>query len=301
MVGLPPVIGAFAAGLIFSGNRWTKQIDALVLPFRETFAAVFFVSLGLLFDPRLLWSEPLLLLACLAGLIIVKWLAAAVALWLTKIRWQAAAGMGIGLAHVGEFAFVLVVLGWEAGVISESDYQRIVALAIGSLILTPLLLKTGLRWTRLEQGGDKTSSGASRLDRAGQKTLVIGAGPIGGQVASRLKTVGKDVCLIDLSPVNLHGFAQEGFRTVAGDATDRAILKLAQTEAASLAVVCVPDDDAALCIVRTLRTMNAKCFVVVRCRYEGNVTKLTASGADQVVSEEAQAGAALLDLLAKVF
>jgi CPA2 family monovalent cation:H+ antiporter-2 len=297
-VGLPPVIGAFAAGLIFSGNRWTKQIDALVLPFRETFAAVFFVSLGLLYDPRLLWSEPLLTLGCLAGLILVKWLAAGVALWLTRIRWQAAAGMGIGLAHIGEFAFVLVLLGWEAGVISESDYQRIMALAIGSLILTPLLLKTGLRWTRLTKGTDATATATSRLERAGQEALVIGAGPIGRRVASQLETAGKDVCLIDLSPVNLHGFAQEGFRTVAGDATDRSTLELARAEVASLAVVSVPDDEAAICIVRTLRAINANCFVLVRCRYEGNVTKLTKCGANRVVSEEAQACAALLDMLA---
>jgi CPA2 family monovalent cation:H+ antiporter-2 len=297
-VGLPPVIGAFAAGLIFSGNRWTKQIDALILPFRETFATVFFVSLGLLFDPRLLWNEPLLMLGCLAGLIIVKWLAATVALWLTRLRWQAAAGMGIGLAHVGEFAFVLVLLGREAGVVSNLDYQRVVALAIGSLVLTPLLLKTGLRWTQSVNGTDKSSSEANRLHQAGQKALVIGVGPIGRQVASRLEIAGKDVCLIDLSPVNLHEYAQEGFRTVAGDATDSATLELAEAEVASFAVICVPDDEAAICIVRTLRRMNADCFVLVRCRYEGNAIKLTRSGANRVVSEEVQAGAAILDILA---
>ncbi len=142
-VGLPPAIGAFAAGLSLSGNRWTKQIDALILPFRETFAAVFFVSLGLLFEPRALLAEPLFTLASFVSLLGIKATAATIALRLTGLRWQAAAGMGIGLAHVGEFAFVLVLLGWEAGVIVKSDYQRIIALAIGSLILTPLLLKTG--------------------------------------------------------------------------------------------------------------------------------------------------------------
>jgi CPA2 family monovalent cation:H+ antiporter-2 len=240
------------------------------------------------------------MLACLAGLIVVKWLAATVALWLTRLRGKAAAGMGIGLAHIGEFAFVLVLLGLEAGVITDLDYQRIVALAIGSLILTPLLLKMGLRWTRSGDGAEQSSSETSRLRQAGPKALVIGVGPIGRQVASRLETTGKDVCLIDLSPVNLHGFAQEGFRTVAGDATDRATLELAEVEAASFAVICVPDDEAAICIVRTLRSMNADCFVLVRCRYEGNATKLTRAGANRVVSEEAQAGAAILDILAEV-
>jgi len=296
-IGLPPAIGAFAAGLIFSGNRWTKQIDALVLPFRETFAAVFFVSLGLLFDPRLVWSEPWFTLGCLAGLITIKALAASVALWLTGVRWQAAAGMGIGLAHIGEFAFVLLLLGWETGVISESDYQRIIALAIGSLILTPLLLKMGLRWTRFAEGADEAPTEMNPHQRAGQKALVIGAGPIGRHVTSQLETAGNDVCLVDLSPVNLQGFAQEGFRTVAGDASDRSTLKLADAETASLAVVCVPDDDAALRIVSTLRAMNANCFVLVRCRYQSNVARLTKSGANRVVSEETQASDAILGIL----
>ena len=110
-------------------------------------------------------------------------------------------------------------------------------------------------------------------------------GPIGRQVTFRLETAGKDVCLIDLSPINLHEFAQEGFRTVAGDATHGSTLELAHAVDASLTVVCVPDDEAAIHIVRTLRALNANCFVLVRCRYQANASKLRQSGANIVVSE----------------
>lgn len=299
-VGLPAVIGAFAAGLIFSGNRWTKQIDALVLPFRESFAAVFFVSLGLLFDPRLLWHEPLLMFACLLALISVKALAATIALRLTGLRWPAAAGMGIGLAHVGEFAFVLVLIGWEADLIGASDYQRIVALAIGSLILTPPLLRIGLRWTRSTEVTEESPPGGKQLAQTGQQAIVIGAGPIGRQVTSQLEITGMDVCLIDLSPINLHPFAQQGFRTIAGDATDSDILGIAGAEDASLVVVCIPDDEAAIRIVQSLRKLNSNGFVLVRCRYQANAGKLRKSGADQVVSEEAVASNALLKTLASL-
>jgi CPA2 family monovalent cation:H+ antiporter-2 len=288
-VGLPPAIGAFAAGLIFSGNRWTQQIDALVLPFRETFAAVFFVSLGLLADPSLLWTEPLYMFGALAGLVVLKAIAASVALWLTGLRLPAAAGMGIGLAHVGEFAFVLVVLGWEAGVISQTHYERIVALAIGSLILTPMLLKTGLRWAESVSDIDEVSFAAKRPGRTGQQALVIGAGPIGRQVASRLETTGKDVCVIDVRPTNLQSFAQQGFRTVAGDATQDDTLELAHASDVSTAVICVPDDDSAIRIVRNLRAVNSDCYVLVRCRYQQNASELRKAGADEAVSEEAQA------------
>ncbi len=293
-LGLPPAIGAFAAGLIFNGNRWTKQIDALVLPFRDTFAAVFFVSLGLLFDPRLVVQDPWLMLAGFIGLILLKALAATLALRLTGLAWPTALGMGVGLAHVGEFAFVLLLLAQHAGVVTSADYHRIVALAIGSLILTPLLLKTGLRGippVEEAAGGPRLGD---LLSGTGPPAVVIGAGAIGRQVTSRLETAGKDVCLIDLSPLNLHLFAQLGFRTVAGDATELAILRNAAVEEIALAVVCVPDDDVACRIVKNIRTLNPGCVVLVRCRYQNNVPKLTHLRADRVVSEEAQATDALL-------
>lgn len=297
VAGLPPAIGAFAAGLIFSGNRWSKQIDALVLPFRESFAAVFFVSLGLLFDPRFLWNEPWTMASCLVGLIGLKFIAAFVALWLTGLGWQAAAGMGIGLAHIGEFAFVLVLLGFGSGLIGDDTYQRVISLAIGSLILTPLLLRTGLHWIRASGGTAGATAEAALMPKKGRQAVVIGAGLIGRQMTSRLETAGNDVCLIDLSPVNLHGFAQQGFRTVAGDATDTGVLQLAGADQATVVVVCVPDDQAAIRIVERLRSLNEENSILVRCRYEGNRQTLTKAGADRVVSEEAQASAALLQML----
>ncbi len=299
-VGLPPAIGAFAAGLVFSGNRWTKQIDALVLPFRETFAAVFFVCLGMLFDPRLFWHEPLLMFGSLAGLILLKTVAATVALRLTGLSWRDALGMGIGLAHVGEFAFVVVALGTEVGVISEHHFQQVVVLAISSLILSPLLMKTGLRWTRSIDESDGTLFEVFDETEVGRQAIVIGAGPIGRQVTSRLETAGKDVCMIDLSPINLHPFAQLGFRTVAGNANDAEILALAHADKAPLAVVCVPDDETAVSIVENLRGINSDSVILVRCRYQAVEKKLVSAGASRVVSEETQAGVALLRILAEL-
>ncbi|MCS7470069.1 cation:proton antiporter [Stieleria sp. ICT_E10.1] len=293
-VGLPPAVGAFAAGLIFSGNRWTKQIDALVLPFRETFAAVFFVGLGLIFDPALIWQEPLSMGAALAGVIALKTMAGTVALTLTGMPPKRALGMGIGLAHIGEFAFVLVLLGVESGVLREIDYQRVVAIAVGSLVLTPWLMKFGLRLVQDEslhvESTPQTAADASSSPLA----TVIGAGPIGSRIASQLETMGKDVCLMDLSPVNLHPFSQLGFRTVAGDASDSNILGRAEVPHAALVVVCVPDDQVALRVVRAIRKINRQGKLLVRCRYQASIDKLVRSGADVVVTEETEASLALL-------
>src|SRR6056297_3909914 len=299
-VGLPPAVGAFAAGLIFNGNRWTRQIDALVLPFRETFAAIFFVGLGLIFDPRLVWNEPLWMFGCLLAMISVKALAATIALRLTGLAWRAAWGMGIGLAHVGEFAFVLTLLGLDANVLSEQNYQRIVAIAVGSLILTPLLLKLGLSGIRDQTVQEGVDLSTAVRETSENRASVIGAGPIGRQVASQLETVGKDACLIDFSSINLHPFAQEGFRTIAGDATDRSVLRLAYADQAAITAVCVPDDETALRVVRVVKELNPDGFILVRCRFQSNVSKLRSAGADAVVSEEAEATSAILKTLARI-
>ncbi|MGB7345157.1 MAG: NAD-binding protein, partial [Pirellulaceae bacterium] len=294
-VGLPPAVGAFAAGLIFNGNRWTKQIDALVLPFRETFAAIFFVGLGLIFDPRLIWNEPLSMAAALLGVIVLKAFAATIALKLTGMPIQRAFGMGIGLAHVGEFAFVLVLLGVESGVLTETDYQRVVAIAVGSLILTPSLLKAGLRLIHdddvtSEELADSYSHGGSHFNKA----VVIGAGPIGRRVASQLESMGNDTCIVDLSPINLHPFAQEGFRTVAGDASDDQVLQLAESDQASLVVVCVPSDEVAIQVVKRVRVLNPPTRITVRCRYQANIDRLHRAGADSIISEETEASLAII-------
>lgn len=297
--GLPPSIGAFAAGLVFSGNRLTAQVDALVLPFREVFSAVFFVSLGLLLDPHVLYADALLLPPALVGLVLLKWGAAAVGLRLTGLPWANALGTGIGLAHLGEFAFVLALDGTVAGVLEPVHYQRILLLALCSLILTPQLLALGLRWGAGAPARAEAEPTLGALRGGAEEAVVIGAGPVGRQVASRLEIVGMDACLIDLSPVNLHPFAQMGFRSVAGDATDGDVLRRARIEHARLVAVCVPDDQTAVRIVRTARELSPQCLILVRCRYLQTVAQAGQAGANAVVSEEQEASEALLRLLAQ--
>jgi CPA2 family monovalent cation:H+ antiporter-2 len=109
-----------------------------------------------------------------------------------------------------------------------------------------------------------------------------------------LESIGKDVCLVDLSQINLHPFALEGFRTVAGDATDRATLEHAEVGGAAFVAVCVPDDGAAIRVVRAVRRLNRGCYLVVRCRYHASESPLRKAGADRVVTEETEASLKLL-------
>ncbi len=281
---LPVAVGAFASGLVLSGTRISRQIDAIVLPFREAFAAVFFVSLGMLLQPREALSEPLLLGVGLVGMVAVKTVAAALALRLIGLSWPSAWGMGLGLAQLGEFSFLLASRGVAAGIITTQEFNRMLFIAVATLIATPFLLRWGLRW--VESTEADAPAPAWRAGTGGKRGLVIGIGPIGGQLATLLESRGVPLTMIDLSPVNLHPFAQKGFDTFSGDAREPGVLQQINVRECGLAVVCVPKDEVALEIVRALRQANPTLTIVVRCRFQLTAPRLLRAGARAVVSEE---------------
>ena len=293
-LGLPPAIGALAAGVSLSGTRLTKQIDTILLPYRETFAAVFFVTLGTLLRPAAFLDEPVLLTVGLVGMIGLKAAGAAIALRVSGLPWKAALGMGLGLAQLGEFSFLLVSKGVSEGIISHDDYNRMLFIALGTLTLTPLLLKFGLKWT--ESSGVREPENVRTMQARGdnRRAIVIGIGPIGRQLANRLNNLGVELVLIDLSPINLHPFAQQGISTLAGDARDAAVLDKAKIDQSGLIVVAIPTDDLALQVLRSIRKVNRKIKILVRCRFEASIGLLAAAGATHIVSEEHEASGPLM-------
>ncbi|PHS11418.1 MAG: sodium:proton exchanger [Blastopirellula sp.] len=293
-LGLPAAVGAFAAGLMLSGNRWTTQFDALVMPFREIFAVVFFVSLGLLLKPETVIAQPLQLLGMLIALLFIKAIAATLALKLTRLSWHSSMATGIGLAHVGEFAFVFIAL----MNLEEVTAQQFVAVSLASLMLSPLLLRYGLRRTaRAGAAETNLEDSQASLYVASNYSIVIGIGPVGSRIASYLETIGHEVCMIDRSPLNLQPFEQQGFHAVSGDASDAATLYRANIQQATLVVICVPEDEASVAILKQIQRLNNECKIVVRCRYQSSVSRLMSSGANFVVSEETQSVEAMLQVL----
>lgn len=299
-LGLPPAVGAFAAGLSLGGNRLSGQFDALLLPFRETFAAVFFVSLGLLLNLGRVISEPLLVLGGIACLLVLKTLAATIALRLTALPLRRAFGIGVGLAHVGEFAYVLLLVARHADLVSGKSSERFIAIGVGTLILSPLLMQWGLRFgarSPLVDDQQPQPSSSGNVEPPLGRALVVGLGPVGRAVASQLETMGYALTLVDRSAINAQALAQLGAHVLAGDATDGSLLDAARTESFELVVVCVPDDAVALQVVEGVRRRNAAAKVIVRCRYASTVPKLLRNGANTAVSEEATAS---LEMLAQI-
>ncbi len=299
--GLPPSLGAFACGLVLNGNRLTGQIDALVLPFRETFAAIFFVSLGMLFNPKIIMHAPLFAAGAFVSILLIKSTAGCIAARLTGLAWRPSFGIGLGLSQIGEFAFILAFAGLQAGVILKSHYDFLLVFAIGSLVLTPILLKTGFRLMAYEtsSGSFSESPTAELMQNDLPSALIVGIGHIGKQISLHLETRGFLVCAVDLSPVNLHPLSLQGIASITGDARDPETLERARAETAQLVIVCVPDDIMAVDIVKSIRSCNPDCTILVRCRYHLTAEELNKFGADIIITEETATAKALLDVLAE--
>jgi len=234
----------------------------------------------------------------LFGLITIKASAAIIALRLTRLSWRSSLATGIGLAHVGEFAFVLVATALQADLLEEETAQRFIAVALTSLILSPLLLHYGLKHTAQFVAAEDNTKSRSKSDAVSPSySLVIGIGPLGGRIASHLETTGYEVCVIDRNPLNLQPFAQQGFHSVTGDAADEDTLRRGHVQRATLAIVCVPDDSVSLDVVRLVHRINANCTITVRCHFQSNASRLMKAGASHVISEESQTGEALIRLL----
>ncbi|HBT77498.1 MAG TPA: sodium:proton exchanger [Planctomycetaceae bacterium] len=299
---LPSALGALACGFVLSETRLTKQVTAVTIPMRETFAAIFFVSLGALFDPRILLSMPLETLGMLLVCIFGKTLSAAVAFRVLGLNWLPSLGMGLGLSQLGELSFVLLSQGVTSGIIGSATYQQVLFVALTTIILTPMFLRVALTWAAphlLSPGKHETVALAYPDDRQ-QKAVVIGLGPVGARIASFLEMSGFDVCLLDMNPVNLHPYAQQGFRTVSGDAADPGILALTTIRECSLVVITVPNDLIALDILREAREIRPDAIYMVRCRYSINVTTIESCGGNLVVCEETEAGTAIMESLSRL-
>jgi len=300
-IGLPPALGAFAAGLAFGGNRWSEQVDSLILPFREAFSAIFFVSLGLLIDVPAMFHEPVVVLLGFLLLSSIKMLAAMCAFAATGLPVSAAWRPAIGLAHVGEFAFVIILVAASAGVVTPAEQQRLVTVSGATLLLAPILIRWGFRRTEHVVPADETAPDHVAFRSDGERRcVVIGMGPVGRAVAARLETLGYIVTAIDSNPLNLQAFAQQGFETVAGDAQSESILHSASVDAAAAIIVCVPIDEVAHEITRQCRRLNRTAWIGVRCRYARNVNGLHEAGASLILSEEARSTRDLVEAVEQV-
>jgi CPA2 family monovalent cation:H+ antiporter-2 len=309
--GASMALGAFLAGMVVAQSPVSHQAAADALPMRDTFAVLFFVSVGMLFDPSILVEQPLMVAAALGIILVAKPLAALVIVAVLGHSARTALTVAIGLAQIGEFSFILSDLARRHGLMPDAGHSVLVASAILSITLNPLLFKAlpkteaWLRqrpklWSLLNRRAERrvaaelAKSPAPEKPGAGKQfAIIVGYGPVGRSVHSVLRDAGVEAVVVDMNMDTVSQLRAEGQPVIFGDASNLTILEQAGTARASHLVITLPDAIQRAAIVTAARSLSETLRIVVRARYLRERPELERSGATSAIFEEAEAAVSM--------
>jgi CPA2 family monovalent cation:H+ antiporter-2 len=300
LAGVSLELGAFLAGLVVSESEYSEQAMSEVLPFRSLFNAIFFVSVGMLLDVSFFFEQPLLLLGGVVGVLVVKALVTTLAALALGVPIRIAAGVGLTLAQIGEFSFVLERTGRAVGLspmgLGPAGEQVFIVTAVLLMLGTPALIGVGPRLGEWLQGrvggrlaagpGDEAAPGEADLE---DHVVIVGFGPAGRRLAQVLHEDGIPFIVVDLNPQSVEEAREMGYHAIYGDATRAPLLEEAGIHHAKLAVVVVNDPRAVYRITRVARYENPTLRLIVRTRFLSELERIRDAGADVVVPEEIEA------------
>ncbi len=314
--GASMALGAFLAGMVVAQSPVSHQAAADALPMRDTFAVLFFVSVGMIFNPIFLWQEPLMVLAGLAIVLVAKPLTALVIVAALGSSARTALTVAIGLAQIGEFSFVLSELARHHGLMPDAGQNVLIATAILSISLNPILFRALPRieqrlrtipwlWKLLNAKAERKAREASLAagaqvlspSTAERLAIVVGYGPVGRTVDRLLREAGLETVVIEMNVDTVTELNRSGQRAIYGDAASTSILTQAGAAHASHLVVTLPQSRVRTAVVAAARTLNSDLRILVRAHYLRERNDLEHAGATAAVFEEGEAAVALARLV----
>jgi CPA2 family monovalent cation:H+ antiporter-2 len=297
LAGVSLSLGAFLAGVVIAGSDYRHQAMGDLIPFREVFASLFFVSAGMLLDLSLVFSTPRAVLGLTFLLLVGKGtLVLAIGL-LLRLPLRVSVLTAIGLCQVGEFALVLLASVREQRALPETLEAQLLCASILSMIATPLLLAVAPRLALLVERVHflRALFGHARLSAAAEDALsdhviIAGYGVAGRALAHRLQSEGMTVVVVDLNTRSVGDAESDGFQSLYGDiATPEVMTHLGAQRAVEL-VLLINDASALERAVEAARRTFPSLVITVRSRYQGEVAHLKSLGATHVVAAEVEAG-----------
>jgi CPA2 family monovalent cation:H+ antiporter-2 len=313
--GASMALGAFLAGMVVGQSPVSQQAAADALPMRDAFAVLFFVSVGMLFEPAFLIREPWLLLAGLAVVLLGKPLAALAVVALLGYSTRTALVVAMGLAQVGEFSFIVGDLARHHHMISDTAYNLVVACALVSISLNPLLMRsiepferfirrrpTLWRWLNATAMRRSDLANADTVAAVAKTTgermaVIVGYGPVGQAVDRVLREAGASTVVIDLNMDTVAEVTSHGRLALFGDASHPDILEQAGLRRASHLVITLPHSVNRAPMVAAARQISPGCKILVRARYLRERADLAQVGANTAVFEELEAAVSLTALV----
>jgi len=309
-LGLSPALGAFLAGLLVSESEYAHQVVAEILPFRDLFSSLFFISIGMLLAPDYLFGNLPTVGGWFLLTIAVKAIVAAVIVRAMGFPLRIAAIVGISLAQVGEFSFVLISVGTDQGLVSPSQSQQFLAVAVLTLIATPFLMRfaswvgahTG-RPVSLPAAGESLEGHVSGVvlpvqahapERLSNHVVIAGYGVNGRNVARVLNELGIHYIVMELDTAIIRRAKEAGERIQFGDVSRPEGLRACGVDRASVVVLAISDPAATRFAVAQVRGANPRAYVIARTRQVAEVAELMRLGADEVIPEEFETSIAIV-------
>jgi CPA2 family monovalent cation:H+ antiporter-2 len=296
-------LGAFFAGVVLSESELSRRAAADSLPLKDAFAVLFFVSVGMLFDPSMLLRTPLELLAVVAVILVGKALVAYAIVRVFGFPAQIALTISASLAQIGEFSFILASLGTSLGLLPTQGRDLILASAILSIALNPLAfacVQPLSRWLeRRGSGGAGTEDRASRenfpRDSRQDHVVVVGYGRVGGVIGSILEGAGVPFTVVERDAGLTEALRARKVPALCGDAMAEGVLEAAGIRHARLLVLAIPDGFQARRVLEIARRLNSHIRTAVRTHSESELRQLQGAGVGLVVSGERELALAMAD------
>lgn len=313
--GASMALGAFLAGMAVAQSPTSHQAAADALPMRDAFAVLFFVSVGMLFDPNFIVEQPVMLLLALGIILIIKPLTALVIVAMLKYSARTALTVAIGLAQIGEFSFILSDMAAKHNLMGALGHNVLVASAIVSISLNPMLFRSLGRieaWLRrhprlwnLLNGAAERRAAALNKDAVqhiaaaapARRAIVVGFGPVGRSVDQLLKEAGLSTVIVDLNMDTIAELNAAGADAIFGNASADTVLEQAGIRGASYLVLTLPHSTDRAAVVGVARRLNPQLRILVRARYLRERADLEQAGATAAVFEEAEAAVGLARLV----
>ncbi|RNM28635.1 Kef family K(+) transporter [Dickeya undicola] len=296
-------LGAFFAGMVLNESELSQRAAHDTLPLRDAFAVLFFVSVGMLFDPMILVSEPLAVLGTLLIIVIGKSMAAFLLVHLFGHSKRTALTISVSLAQIGEFAFILAGLGISLGMLSENGRNLVLAGAILSIMLNPLLFAMLERYlakheTIEEQIVEEAIEEEKQIPvELCNHALLVGYGRVGSLIGARLHQADVPMVVIETSRTRVDTLREQGIKTVLGNATRPDIMDIARLDCASWLLLTIPNGYEAGEIVAAARARRPDLKIIARAHYDDEVAYITDHGADHVVMGEREIAETMITML----
>lgn len=313
--GASMALGAFMAGMVVGHSKLSHQAAADALPMRDAFAVLFFVAVGMLFDWRLILTEPWLIAGLVAVTMIIKPAIALIIVLAGRRSLKTGIVVAAGLGQVGEFSFIVAETAKPLGIMPEAGYGALVACAIISISLNPLLFRVMQRlevwvkskpaletWIESRTGAHGEAANQKETARSVHaktviEAIVVGYGPVGREVLRRIEEYGVTPLVIDMNAETVLSLQAQHKHALYGDASRAELLLQAGIKKASYLIVTIPEPTTGQLIVSAARQLNPTLQILVRSRYLHQSAMLQESGANAVCCDEAEISTALAVLV----